>query len=382
MIENSKSAASKCPAVSVLMAVHNGEPFLREALASVAAQTFTDYEFIIVEDGSTDGSSQILAEAAAFDQRIRLIRNETNIGLTRSLNVGLRQARGAYIARMDADDVSRPERLARQHAFMEQSPEHVAVGCGWTVIDDRGRRGRTVSESLDEWQMRLIGGFNPPAPHPTYFFRRQDSDGALILYDESFSTGQDFDLWSRLAERSRTAVLANVLLDYRRHAGAITVQKRRAQAINTRIIGTRNLRHQLPKESMAALEPLLSLFAYDSLADKLTIPGAVRGCDVLLEHGLSHAPSPGHRRWVKRYLAGLLADAILSRGEGLKSPASTFAFLVHARAYLPALAATVLSQPRLAAKSLRAVGKVKRQEREHTMGEDKGHSAGKIETEL
>ncbi|HEX2257915.1 MAG TPA: glycosyltransferase family 2 protein, partial [Afifellaceae bacterium] len=174
------------PAVTVLMAVHNCARFLEEALTSVAAQELTDYEFIIIDDGSTDGSSQILTDAAAVDHRIRLFRNETNIGLTRSLNIGLQHARGAYVARLDGDDICMPERLARQLAFLEHSPDHVAVACGYTLIDDHGRTLRNVDAPLDDWQIRFIAGFNPPAPHPAYFFRREVESGVPIMYDERF----------------------------------------------------------------------------------------------------------------------------------------------------------------------------------------------------
>src|SRR5690606_31877358 len=118
---------SVAPDVTVLMAVHNAEPYVRDAVTSVLDQDFRNFEFVIVDDGCTDGSSAILDELARADPRIVLIRNAGNRGLTASLNVGLRAARGRYIARMDADDRSLPHRLSRQFDFMERHPDHAVV---------------------------------------------------------------------------------------------------------------------------------------------------------------------------------------------------------------------------------------------------------------
>ncbi|MEO1474188.1 MAG: glycosyltransferase, partial [Pseudomonadota bacterium] len=288
------------PDISVVMAVYNGEDFLSETLQSVLKQSYTGFEFLIVDDASDDMTSDLLARAAATDGRIRVIRNERNLGLTASLNVGLRAASGTYIARIDADDVCLPDRLAQQLAFMEANPDHSAVACGHHVIDASGRTMRTVSGGLDDWQIGWLGGFNPPAPHPTYFFRRSRNDGSTILYDEAFRTAQDFELWSRLAQQGKTRVLPDVLVKYRRHANAITVRKRREQAANCAFIGRSNLRRRLPASIVAQLEPLISLFSYQSQVDRSTMIAAVAGCDAMLAHDLGSAPTAGHRRWVRR----------------------------------------------------------------------------------
>lgn len=345
------------PVITVLMAVHNGEPFLRETLGSVLAQDFSDFEFVIVDDSSNDASPAILAEAAAADSRIRIFRNEETLGLTKSLNIGLQRARGLYVARIDADDTCLPERLSQQYSFLERHRDHVAVACGFHIIDARGKRLMTVDTGLDDWQIRWLSGFNPPAPHAAYFFRRLMPDGTQLLYDEDFRTAQDFDFWSRLSDCGKTAVLSDVLINYRRHDGAITVTKRKEQAANCRIIGRRNLRRRLPPHIAARLDPLLVLFAYGGASNAQTIAAAVIGCDAMLAYDLSAAPTARHRRWIRRTAAGLLADAILSRAGALKSVSGTVAFLLYARSYLPALLMAVLSQPKMALKSLRAVGR-------------------------
>ena len=345
------------PDISVVMAVHNGEQFLSETLQSVLNQSHKEFEFLIVDDASDDESPSILAQAAAADDRIRVICNESNLGLTLSLNVGLRAARGTYIARIDADDVYLPDRLEKHLAFMETNPDHTAVACGHHVIDASGRTMRTVSGGLDDWQIRWLGGFNPPAPHPTYFFRRNRADGALNLYDETFRTAQDFELWSRLAQQGKTQVLPDVLVKYRRHANAITVVKRREQAASCALTGRANLGLRLPADIVSQLDPLIALFSYQSEVDRSKMIDAIAGCDAMLAHDLDAAPTARHRSWVRRMTAGLLAESVLSRAGGLRSISTTLLFCFHARRYLPTLLGAVAADPMMALKSLKNVAR-------------------------
>ena len=126
------------PRVSVVVCVYNGEDFLRESIDSILSQTFADFELLILDDASIDSTPQILSECAAQDQRIRLAQNEQNLGLTKSLNKCLALARGEYVARQDADDVSLPERLAKQVEAMDARPELAALGAWVEVIDEQG----------------------------------------------------------------------------------------------------------------------------------------------------------------------------------------------------------------------------------------------------
>ncbi|HEY9660554.1 MAG TPA: glycosyltransferase, partial [Allocoleopsis sp.] len=127
------------PQISVLMAVYNGSRYVAEAIESILNQTFTDFEFLIIEDGSTDNTVQILQDYANRDPRIKLIQNEQNIGLTKSLNKGLKLAQGKYIARQDADDVSLPHRFEQQIAVFAQNPAAVLVSCSLELIDATGK---------------------------------------------------------------------------------------------------------------------------------------------------------------------------------------------------------------------------------------------------
>ena len=191
-------ALSRKPSVSVVMSVYNGGPFVRRSVESILSQTFTDFEFIVVDDGSTDTSSEILASCG--DPRVRLLRNTTNIGLTRSLNVGLRAAQGEFVARQDADDVSLPERLASQVAAFGSDRLAALIGTQARHVNVDGRPFDTrewrkcASPLAIEWQCM----FENPFVHTSVMFRRDLVVDQLGGYDESFRTNQDFELWSRI----------------------------------------------------------------------------------------------------------------------------------------------------------------------------------------
>jgi glycosyltransferase involved in cell wall biosynthesis len=125
------------PRISVVMSVYNGEKYLRQAIESILQQTYTDFEFIIIDDGSTDSSREIIQ--SYDDKRIRLVINEQNIGLTKSLNKGIRLAKGEFIARMDADDISLPQRFEKQVAYLDSHPEVGVLGTYANIIDHRGK---------------------------------------------------------------------------------------------------------------------------------------------------------------------------------------------------------------------------------------------------
>jgi len=236
------------PTVSVLMAVYNGLPHLREAVASVLAQTMAAFEFIIVDDGSTDGTTDLLAEFVAADDRVRVLTNERNLGLTASLNVGLRAARASLIARQDADDVSLPDRLGAQVAFMGAHPEVVLVGTAATVIDGAGRRVQEMALPLSDaairWHMLLKNAFC----HTSAMFRRE-LDGHPVLYDESFQYAQDYELWSRLQHCGHLRNMPEALVKLRRHAVGITATQRPEQARLAREISLANMRELLNADS-------------------------------------------------------------------------------------------------------------------------------------
>jgi len=219
------------PRVSVIMAVHNGERFLREATESILSQTFADFEFIIVDDGSTDGTSGILDSFA--DPRIVRIANEKNLGLAASLNLGIAAARAEFIARMDADDVSAPTRLEKQIAYLAASPETVLLGTAYEEIDATGRVIGFGDPSLrdDDLQAELMS--RNRFCHGSVMMRA-DALTRVGGYDENYPRSQDYDLWLRLAECGAVANLREYLYRRRMHEGRVSVRQSDQQTTHAR----------------------------------------------------------------------------------------------------------------------------------------------------
>jgi len=220
---------SELPKISVLMAVFNGERYLSQAIDSILNQTFPDFEFLILDDGSTDRSFAILRGYATRDPRIHLTHRD-NQGLTRSLNELMQQARGELIARIDADDIALPERFKRQVLFLAQNSDVVCVGSSLDWIDEQGRfiAHCPMPEGNDELQQLMLGGISM-LHHPCAMFRRL---AALQVggYDERLKTSADLDLWLKLGEIGNLANLPETLLLYRLHPQSITNAKQMQQA--------------------------------------------------------------------------------------------------------------------------------------------------------
>lgn len=198
----------KRPGVSVLMSVHNGEPWVSAAVESVLGQTFGDFELIVVDDGSTDRTGEILDRFR--DPRLRVV-HQSHQGLTRSLNRALAVARAPLVARMDADDVSLPERLSRQVAFLEAHPEVGVLGTGCRDVDPLGgvRRVYRPPETDPEIRRALIR--RNPFIHASVMVRREALERAG-LYDEAVPVAQDYDLWVRMSRITRLANLPEPLV--------------------------------------------------------------------------------------------------------------------------------------------------------------------------
>jgi hypothetical protein len=229
---SAQAAAHGEPLVSVVMSVFNGEAFLREAVESILSQSFRDFEFITIDDGSTDGTGSILDWYAARDSRVRIY-HQPKRGLAYSLNRGCALARGKYIARMDADDVSVRHRLLWQVQLMEAHPELGAAG-GWVeLIDIQGRVFELARHPVDHRSI-VSDLYLPSCPvvHPTAVMRK-----SVLLatggYREPFLDAEDYDLWLRFAERSQLANLDRVVLKYRRHPGQVSCRKLRQQCLST-----------------------------------------------------------------------------------------------------------------------------------------------------
>jgi glycosyltransferase involved in cell wall biosynthesis len=208
--------------VSVLMPVFNAGRYVAQAVESILAQTYTDFELSIVDDGSTDGSLAILQRYAARDPRIHL-KSRGNRGIAATRNELLFSAAGTLVAPMDADDVALPHRLARQVEFLRDHPDVVCTGASYRIIDGAGRlihRGFPVVERDEEIQRLMLKG-HCAIHQPTVMFRR---DAAVRVggYDPSFRVADDLDLWLRLGELGALANMPEPVVDYRVHATSIT----------------------------------------------------------------------------------------------------------------------------------------------------------------
>jgi glycosyltransferase involved in cell wall biosynthesis len=205
---------TKNPLVTVLMSVYNGEKYLAEAIESILSQTFMDFEFLIINDGSTDASRDIIL--SYDDPRIALVDNDKNIGLTLSLNKGISLSKGKYIARMDADDISLPERLERQVEFMEANEDLAACG-GWAyVIDGHGTLLYEARMEVDRDRILFDIFFGNQFVHGTIIFRKTILKS--FLYNENIKYAQDYDLWFRLLASEKVLVnIPDFIMKYRSH---------------------------------------------------------------------------------------------------------------------------------------------------------------------
>jgi glycosyltransferase involved in cell wall biosynthesis len=207
---------SSAPRVSVLMPVYDGERFLAEAIESVLAQSYTAFELLVVDDGSRDASLAIAERYARADPRVRVLRNERNLGIVKTRNRAFAEAdpRSEFFALFDADDVCLPERFALQVAFLDAHPDHALVGGNTLIIDERGRVvGRRAYPSSHADIARVITRYNPIA-QPNCMLRRSAVE-AVGAYDERYARCQDYDLWLRVAARFKLANLPEFTLKYR-----------------------------------------------------------------------------------------------------------------------------------------------------------------------
>lgn len=219
------------PSVSVVLPVRDGERFLRDAIESVLTQTLSDLELIVVDDGSEDGTSRVLAGVA--DPRLRLL-SRSREGLVPALRAGIAEARADYVARMDADDVSEPERLRRQIEVLERRPR-VGMVATWTiVIDGHGRELRREvlpAEHVDLARRLLLRN---PFQHGSVLLRR-DALAAAGGYRADYGANEDYDLWRRLARSWELACVPDTLYRYRVHSRAVTHTDPKRVALRERL---------------------------------------------------------------------------------------------------------------------------------------------------
>lgn len=223
------------PTISVLMPVYNAGPYLAEATQSILNQTFQNFEFIIVNDGSTDDSLDILRLFTGRDGRIILV-DRPNGGYSSALNQALELARGEFVARMDADDFSFPTRFARQIEYLKQHLNCVAVGAKALMVDQEGDSLSVIDspsdhETIDREHLKAIGG---QILHPSVMIRREALK-EIGGYRTNFEPAEDLDLFLRLAEMGVLANLTEILIKYRVHPTCVSVTRRKLQLRNSNL---------------------------------------------------------------------------------------------------------------------------------------------------
>jgi hypothetical protein len=217
--------------VSILLCVYNAARTLQEAVDSILVQSFRDFELIIVDDGSTDDSAQLLAAYGTVDARVKII-PQGNSGLVGALNRGLIECSGAFVARMDADDRAWPDRLNRQVAYLDANPAFVAVGGQIRIIDSAGSTRRLGQYPVGLSAVSDLLRTSSPFAHPAVTIRRQ-SLLSVGGYRSAFEYAEDYDLWLRLSEIGQLDNLPEIVLDYRWHGANVSALKAEAQAFAT-----------------------------------------------------------------------------------------------------------------------------------------------------
>ena len=233
--------------VSVLMPVFNSKLYIKEAIESILAQTYSNFELIIINDGSTDGADEVIRSFK--DVRIKFINNKINKGIVATLNEGLALSTGKYIARMDSDDISLPHRLEKQVAFLENNPEYKLCGSQATAVSSKGEKLHKLRRPTDFENIKVFNLFRNAFIHPTIM-----ADACLLKkigYDDEYVYAEDYFLFSQLTMNHKVADLGDELLYYRLHNDSITSKE------NTTMV----------KSELKTMEFLLS-FLFDELDPK------------------------------------------------------------------------------------------------------------------
>jgi glycosyltransferase involved in cell wall biosynthesis len=234
------------PLVSVIMPVYNGQDYLSETIQSILNQTFGDFEFIIIDDGSQDGSEGVVLSFR--DHRIRFLRNETNRGTIFTLNRGIAAATGQYIARTDADDVAEPDRFQKQLDFLHQHDDYGLCGTFYRIIDSKGRETRKVKLPMNDRELRTYLLFGNCFCHSSIMIRA--SLARTLQYDLDFELCEDYDLWSRISAHHKLGNLPLYAVGYRVHGNNISVKNRDKMLASVKKIHERGLnRYHIPFSS-------------------------------------------------------------------------------------------------------------------------------------
>lgn len=297
------------PRVSVVMAVFNGERHVREAIESILAQTFEDFEFIIIDDGSSDGTPAILEDFAARDRRLRLLQNETNQGIVFSANRLLGAARGELVARTDHDDWSHPDRLRRQVAFFDENPDFILVGSGHQWVDDHGRLGPAHVAATSWYEFEWMSMFFCPILNTSAMFRSTLFLRFGQFCNQAYYPADPYEYFCRASTFGKASNMPDVLVRYRRLATGVTRSNLAKQKeLHGRIAATQ-LRRVLPQAS-AVFADMDKFYACFYSAAPITPDAAQRvkraihavADDFAASRGLGEPKRRALRRFTTRWL--------------------------------------------------------------------------------
>lgn len=227
------------PLITVLMSVHNNEKTVGRAINSILNQSFGNFEFLIINDASTDNTSEVIK--SYNDDRINIVNNKKNLGLTRSLNKGLRKARGKYLARIDADDISLTSRLKKQVNFMVKNPEFTLLGTSFNIINNKNQIVKEVKFNTTPEKLYYDLIFQNMFAHSSVIFKL---DEALKVggYNETYKYSQDYDLWHKLANIGKAWVLSDILTLWHDDPDNISGRKAKEQKLASVNIFKKNLK--------------------------------------------------------------------------------------------------------------------------------------------
>ena len=246
------------PRVSILMPVYNVAPYLREAMDSILNQTFEDFELIILDDCSPDNSTEILDTYT--DPRIVRYRGEKNVGLGNVLNIGMDMARGEFIARMDSDDLSTPERLAVQVAYLETHPDVDLCSCGMQLF---GAKQETWVRETNVENVKITALFYSPILHASSMWRREAFERVGLRFRQEMVPAEDYDMWTRaMAAGLKLVNIPEVMYQYRIHPSQATTQTDKT-ARKDREVKSNYLRMLYPEQDMSDVDLLPTLMASD-----------------------------------------------------------------------------------------------------------------------
>lgn len=306
------------PQISVVMPVYNREQYLEESIESILNQTFTDFEFIIVDDQSTDSSWQIIQQYAAKDSRIVAVKNTGKKGCYPARNCGHRLAKGKYIAVMDSDDIALPERLQTQFDFMEQHPDIDICG-SWLKSFGTEERVNQTLEKHEEIRDQMFFGCS--IPHQTVIYRMTQQK---LFYSENYASAQDYELFCRKMNELKFANIPEVLLLYRVHLNQISTASRKEQSDNgdrTRLRNIETIGITLSeKEKQIYLDTLYWKFIPEN---KLELLLSVKMLNNISVAGKKHGYGKKFQETIKTYIQPMPETAIKNK---MASPNLFFIF--------------------------------------------------------